>query len=67
MRLLTGDEEGYRRACADLAERYAGTTDPFTAHALARICALGPEAVADPARLVRWAKPTIIKMRGGEE
>jgi tetratricopeptide (TPR) repeat protein/tRNA A-37 threonylcarbamoyl transferase component Bud32 len=57
VRLLTGDEEGYRGMCAQLIERYGRTKEPSTAHKLARVCVLSREPVATPGQLVQWAKP----------
>jgi Flp pilus assembly protein TadD len=54
--LLSGDDDGYRRLCQRLVERYEQSTDAFTASSAIRTCGLAPGAVSDPARLVRWAE-----------
>jgi tetratricopeptide (TPR) repeat protein/tRNA A-37 threonylcarbamoyl transferase component Bud32 len=54
--LLTGDEDGYRRACAQLIEHYGRTKDAGVGLDLARVCVLGPQAGATPGQLVQWAK-----------
>jgi tetratricopeptide (TPR) repeat protein/tRNA A-37 threonylcarbamoyl transferase component Bud32 len=53
LRLYLGDEDGYRRACRGMTERFGQTTDPKTADALVRTCTLGLDAVGDQARLVQ--------------
>jgi tetratricopeptide (TPR) repeat protein len=60
--LLTGDEDGYRRACARLIERHGRTKEPSTALALARVCVVGPQSGATPGQMVQWAK-----MRGANQ
>jgi hypothetical protein len=56
LRLLTGDIDGYRRACARIVDHFAGTDDPVTAFFAARACAVVPDGVVDPAQLARWAR-----------
>jgi len=53
MLVLTGDEEGYRRLCAGMAERF-GQTDEARWW-LAFACSLAPRSGVDPARVVKWA------------
>jgi Flp pilus assembly protein TadD len=58
LRLQRGDEKGYRRACAELLERYGKTRQPWDANTVARACALLPDAVTDytqPLALARLA------------
>jgi WD40 repeat protein/tetratricopeptide (TPR) repeat protein len=47
IRLRLGDQEGYRRACATLMERFGKTTDLNLANNVAWTCAMGPGALAD--------------------
>jgi tetratricopeptide (TPR) repeat protein len=54
--LLAGDAAGYRRACAHVLERFGTTKDGRVAYLAARICSLGPDAVADPEWPVRLGK-----------
>jgi tetratricopeptide (TPR) repeat protein len=52
--LLSGDRQGYRKACARIVER-CGQTAELRAYHVARACTLAPDAVADagrPGRLV---------------
>jgi tetratricopeptide (TPR) repeat protein len=52
LRLLVGDAEGYRRACANMVERFGHTGDQSR---VARACALAPNAGVDPRRVVAMA------------
>ena len=54
--LESGDREGWRGACAMLLDRFGWTIDPRAAGEVARTCALGPGAAADPAVPVRLAE-----------
>jgi tetratricopeptide (TPR) repeat protein len=56
LRLRVGDEEGYRRACALMLERFGRTDDPRTSGLVARSATLGRDAVDRPDRLVELAK-----------
>jgi eukaryotic-like serine/threonine-protein kinase len=47
LRLGVGDEEGYRRACADLLERFGKTENPKIANNVAWVCSYAPDAVPD--------------------
>jgi Flp pilus assembly protein TadD len=52
---LTGDAEGYRRACVHLLERFGQSKDPWTAYSVARACLLTPQTPADLSRLEQLA------------
>jgi WD40 repeat protein/serine/threonine protein kinase/tetratricopeptide (TPR) repeat protein len=54
--LESGDRAGWRDVCAALLDRFGGTIDPTAAVEVARSCALGPGAAADPAVPVRLAE-----------
>jgi WD40 repeat protein/serine/threonine protein kinase/tetratricopeptide (TPR) repeat protein len=54
--LGSGDRAGWRGATAALLDRFGGTIDPRAAGEVARSCALGPGAAADPAVPVRLAE-----------
>jgi serine/threonine protein kinase/WD40 repeat protein/tetratricopeptide (TPR) repeat protein len=49
----------YRRACADLVDRFGQTPDPGAALDVARTCLWGPEAGAEPARIVSLAEKAL--------
>jgi tetratricopeptide (TPR) repeat protein len=51
--LLAGDRDGYRRSCAEAWKRFGDGKDRFAVYMVARACALAPDAVADPAALVK--------------
>ena len=53
--VLAGDQEGYRRTCADLLRRLASVTDPQTCYLLARTASLAPGG-GDPAQAVQRAE-----------
>jgi WD40 repeat protein/serine/threonine protein kinase/tetratricopeptide (TPR) repeat protein len=55
VRLLAGDTEGYAQLRRQVRERAAGTKDPALAYIASRICMLSPQALTEPAQLVRWA------------
>jgi tetratricopeptide (TPR) repeat protein len=52
--LLSGDREGYRKACARMLQ-HCGETPQLRAYHVARACTLAPGSVADPAALGRLA------------
>jgi WD40 repeat protein/tetratricopeptide (TPR) repeat protein len=54
--LSTGDQDGMRELCADLLRQFGTTTDPAVANSVAWTCALGVDAEADLAALVRLAE-----------
>jgi tetratricopeptide (TPR) repeat protein len=55
--LLTGDEDGYRRLCLRMAERF-GETEEATL-SLAMACSLSPRSGIDPIQIVKWAGPAV--------
>jgi serine/threonine protein kinase/WD40 repeat protein/tetratricopeptide (TPR) repeat protein len=50
--LIQGDEEGYRRICADVLQRF-GEASGFNSTKVNLICTLRPNAVPDPSQLMR--------------
>jgi tetratricopeptide (TPR) repeat protein len=56
LRCLIGDRDGYRQFVLGLVQRYGDTTDAYTAFHLARTCALSPDPIVDPGRILRWAE-----------
>jgi serine/threonine protein kinase/Flp pilus assembly protein TadD len=53
--LLADDSDHYRRICDRVIASSGSTNEPHTAYLVARLCALAPGMVADPARLVALA------------
>lgn len=64
--IAEGDDDGYRRACADLLARFGASEDPKVASPLAYTCAARPHAVDAPASLVRWGERAVALFRGNE-
>jgi serine/threonine protein kinase/formylglycine-generating enzyme required for sulfatase activity/tetratricopeptide (TPR) repeat protein len=56
LRLQLNDSAGYRKMCATLLDGFGETTTPQVAGAVAWICTLAPEAVADRKRVVGFAE-----------
>jgi WD40 repeat protein len=54
--LGTGQIDGYRATCARMLTQFDGHGDFQTLSDLAWVCALAPESIADPARLVSLAE-----------
>ncbi len=59
--LLTGDEDGYRRLCLQMAEQFGEADRQATRLALA--CSLGPRSGVEPARIVKWADAAAASSR----
>lgn len=64
LHLATGDLAGYRRYCAEVLDRFAGTGDTQMSNQVAWTCALAPGAVPDQTRLVDLAKATVAAGAG---
>jgi WD40 repeat protein len=58
--VLTGDREGYRRACASTLERFRGSEHPMVGEA-ARACLLARDAVDDPSVARRLAEAAVAR------
>jgi formylglycine-generating enzyme required for sulfatase activity/tetratricopeptide (TPR) repeat protein len=56
LRLRLGDRSGYQTACTTLLQRFGPMENPQVLGLVAWTCALAPEAVADPQRLVQLAE-----------
>jgi tetratricopeptide (TPR) repeat protein len=56
LRLIVGDEEGYRAVIRDLRQRGGQSSDTFAAFVLARICVQSAEHVVEPEEVIRWAE-----------
>jgi serine/threonine protein kinase/Flp pilus assembly protein TadD len=52
LNLAAADRESYRRVCTDMLDRFGGTDDARTAHAVVAACTLLPDALSDMGRLV---------------
>jgi WD40 repeat protein/serine/threonine protein kinase/Flp pilus assembly protein TadD len=50
------DQDGFRRVCADMRERFGKTTDPLTAGPLLLSCDIVEQPGASTAELVQWGK-----------
>jgi tetratricopeptide (TPR) repeat protein len=61
--LGSGDRAGWRNVTAALLDRFGGTINPRTANPVARPCALGTDATADPEMPVRLAEAAV---QGGD-
>jgi tetratricopeptide (TPR) repeat protein len=61
--LLADDTDGYRRLCARVIGKHGDTRDPPTAYLVARLCALAPGMVPEPARLVQIAEQAVRAAR----
>jgi tetratricopeptide (TPR) repeat protein len=59
MLLGAGNTDSYCTACASLMDRFGQTNDPSTANSTAWVCALVPNAVKEPDRLVQLAERAV--------
>jgi tetratricopeptide (TPR) repeat protein/tRNA A-37 threonylcarbamoyl transferase component Bud32 len=59
---LAGDQEGYRRVCADVLHRFAEAADAENCYLLGRIASLAPGA-AEPAQAVQFAEKGLARYR----
>src|SRR5262249_58744328 len=62
--LLADATDVYRQQCARVMAQLHDTKEPRTAFLVARICALGPDSAADPAKLVQIAERAVQPQRG---
>ena len=65
MRILSGDDDGYRKLCAGLAERYGTTRDSQDAFWAGYIVSLAPGAGVDAALPVRWEERAVAATAPG--
>jgi WD40 repeat protein/tetratricopeptide (TPR) repeat protein len=69
--LARNDAAGYRKACAEVLQRFSATETPYTVPGAALLCGLAPDAGVDPQRLLRFAEeeeallPAWYKSRAG--
>jgi serine/threonine protein kinase/Flp pilus assembly protein TadD len=59
MFLLADDTDAYRQQCARALDEVGDTAEARTAYLVARTCALAPDAVTDPAKLVEMAERAV--------
>jgi WD40 repeat protein len=59
LRLILGDEEGYREFVQEIGRREGQTSDPFIAYVLARTCGLSARPPVEPEQAIRWAESTL--------
>jgi WD40 repeat protein len=64
LKLHFGDTEGYRSTCAEMLEQLERSGDPAALRSIVNISTLAPDAVADPARLVRVAERSAARNKG---
>jgi eukaryotic-like serine/threonine-protein kinase len=57
--LLADDGDGYHQSRAGALEHFAATTDPWSAHWVARIALLAPNTTDDGAKFVRLAEQAV--------
>src|SRR5262249_41619884 len=63
----TGEEDGGRRLCARLLEKYGTGENPAQAYATVRACVQLPDAVGDPDKLVAAAEKLAGAFRSAYE
>jgi WD40 repeat protein/Flp pilus assembly protein TadD len=56
LRLAVGDARGYRQACATMVKQFGRTGNAKIANNVAWVCSYAPDAVDDPAPVVRLAE-----------
>jgi eukaryotic-like serine/threonine-protein kinase len=56
LRLIVGDDEGYRTFVQEIRRREGQTSSPFVAYILARTCTLAAEPVVEPEQVIGWAE-----------
>jgi tetratricopeptide (TPR) repeat protein len=64
LKLHFGDTEGYRSTCAEMLDQLERSDDPAALRSIVSISTLAPDAVADPARLVRVAERSDARNKG---
>lgn len=61
VRLLAGDESGYRALCTAIRQEPYDVSDPFIAHALSRLYTLIPSGESESAEAVRMAEGVVAQ------
>jgi tetratricopeptide (TPR) repeat protein len=62
--LLQGDDKGYREVCRRVLQRFGQSQDPLELYMLARILALAPNDVAEPAQAVQRLEKAVAARPG---
>jgi WD40 repeat protein/tetratricopeptide (TPR) repeat protein len=65
--LLNNDRAGYRQYCQSLVERLGGSEDPRVLYSLARLCALGADALPDSRTPVHLAQRALDQQLTNEQ
>jgi tetratricopeptide (TPR) repeat protein len=66
VRLLSGDRDGYRRACAHMVERFGKEPPQYLrAYHVARACTLAPDSVQDLTRVADLAEKELMESAKG--
>jgi WD40 repeat protein/serine/threonine protein kinase/tetratricopeptide (TPR) repeat protein len=65
LRLIVGDDDGYRAFVADLERGACRLDDPFVAYVLARTAVMATAPVVDPERITRWAERAVASSLNG--
>jgi tetratricopeptide (TPR) repeat protein len=60
--LLAGDEDGYRRTCQRMAERWGETQSPGHLQVLASTCVANEQSPVADARVLQWAEKAVRGM-----
>jgi tetratricopeptide (TPR) repeat protein len=63
LRLIVGDQEGYRNFVQEMRRRAGRTDDPLVAYILARSSNLARDPVVEPEQVVRWAEQAVASDR----
>ena len=59
LRLIVGDNEGYRAFVQEMRRREGQASDPFVAYVLARSCILTTKPLVEPDQVIRWAEAAL--------
>jgi tetratricopeptide (TPR) repeat protein len=65
LRLIVGDNDGYRAFLAELERRACRLDDPFAAYILARTAVVAAAPVVEPERVTRWAERAVASSLNG--
>jgi WD40 repeat protein/serine/threonine protein kinase len=65
LRLIVGDDDGYRAFVVELERAACRLDDPFAAYVLARSAVVAAAPVVDPERVIRWAERAVASSLNG--
>jgi tetratricopeptide (TPR) repeat protein len=63
LRLIVGDQEGFRSFVQEICRREGRTTNPFVAYVLARCCVQSAAPIVESEQVVRWAEQALKAAR----